>query len=112
MAGRTPVLNFETDAGPITYSLGSAPSAIWRKKVLMRCGPSYGLDGLLNSGGSSPNRVVIDGLMSIDEEPFVAEISAQQGSLYLALTQCFDSHGGSRMIREQRALDLTGLQFL
>ena len=62
LAGRQPVLHLSTAAGAITYSVGAAPSAIWRGQVLMRCGPAYGLDGRLSTAGVSQNRVVIDGL--------------------------------------------------
>lgn len=63
LAGRTPVLQMSTPAGPITYSVGAAPSAIWRGQVLMRCGPAYGLEGSLSIGSQAQNRVVIDGLV-------------------------------------------------
>ncbi len=60
----------------ITYSIGTAPSAIWRGKGLMRCGPAYGLAGELSSGAAQ-NRVVLDGLApppqeleKIDPSPF------------------------------------------
>lgn len=62
LAGRTAVLHLRTAAGPITYSVGAAPSAIWRGQVLMRCGPAFGLDGLINKGSQPINRVVIDAL--------------------------------------------------
>jgi len=62
LAGRIPVLHLRTAAGPVTYSVGAAPSAIWRGRVLMRCGPAYGLDGRITAGSSPTNRVVIDGL--------------------------------------------------
>ena len=62
LADRLPVLHLSTSAGAVTYSVGSAPSAIWRGRVLMRCGPAYGLDGRLSVGGAPQNRVVIDGL--------------------------------------------------
>lgn len=62
LAGRTAVLHLRTTAGGITYSVGPAPSSIWRGQVLMRCGPSFGLDGLIANGSQSLNRVVIDGL--------------------------------------------------
>jgi hypothetical protein len=62
LAGRRVLLHFEAGAGgPITYTLGKAPSAIWRGAVLMRCGPAFGLDGE-PSAGASLNRVVLDGL--------------------------------------------------
>ena len=62
LAGRTAVLHLRTTAGDITYSVGPAPSSIWRGQVLMRCGPAFGLDGFITIGSQSLNRVVIDGL--------------------------------------------------
>jgi hypothetical protein len=62
LAGRTPVLHLSTPAGPITYSVGRAPSTIWRGWVLMRCGPAFGLTGEPSLGSQAQNRVVIDGL--------------------------------------------------
>ena len=67
LAGRSPVLHLSTAAGSITYSVGAAPSAIWRAQVLMRCGPAYGLDGALSSGSQSLNRVVMDGLVATSQ---------------------------------------------
>lgn len=62
LGGRTPVLQVQLRAvAPVTYSLGPAPSAIWRPQVLMRCGPAYGLDGEPSSGAAL-NRVVLDQL--------------------------------------------------
>ena len=63
LAGRTPVLHLSTAAGPITYSVGAAPSPIWRGHVLMRCGPAYGIDGAMSAGSAALNRVVMDGLV-------------------------------------------------
>ena len=63
VAGRKPVLHLSTASGPITYSVGAAPSAIWRGRVLMRCGPAYGIDGAMNAGSVALNRVVMDGLV-------------------------------------------------
>ncbi len=62
LAGRQPLLQLQLPAGkpPITWSLGVAPSAIWRGQVLMRCGPAYGLDGQPSLTGSWQNRVVLD----------------------------------------------------
>lgn len=62
LAGRQPLLHLELPAGklPITWSLGAAPSTIWRGQVLMRCGPAYRLDGQPNLTGSWQNRVVLD----------------------------------------------------
>ena len=69
MAGRQPVLaiglhsnNSKASAHTIVYSVGAAPSAIWRGEVLMRCGPAYGLDGVIRPDGNAQNRVLIDGL--------------------------------------------------
>ena len=50
----------------IVYSVGSAPSAIWRGDVLMRCGPAYGLDGRIDPVGVMTNRVLLDSLPSSD----------------------------------------------
>lgn len=62
LAGRRPVLHLTmADGTAVTYSVGAAPSAIWRAQVLMRCGPAFALDGQ-PSGGSALNRVVLDGL--------------------------------------------------
>ena len=62
LAGRQPLLHLQLPNGKpaITWSLGSAPSAIWRGQVLMRCGPAYGLDGQPSLTGSWQNRVVLD----------------------------------------------------
>ena len=62
LAGRQPVLHLRTAAGPITYSVGAAPSAIWRGRVLMRCGPAFALEGGLAAGAQAQNRVVLDAL--------------------------------------------------
>jgi hypothetical protein len=62
LAGRLPVLHLSTSNGPITYSVGNAPSAIWRGQVLMRCGPAFALDGSWSVGSTSQNRVAVDGL--------------------------------------------------
>jgi prepilin-type N-terminal cleavage/methylation domain-containing protein len=63
LAGRPVVLQLGTSAGGvITYSVGEAPAPIWRGRVLMRCGPAYGLAGAL-SAGASQNRVLLDALV-------------------------------------------------
>jgi hypothetical protein len=62
-AGRKPVLHLQLDGGSsISYSVGMAPSGIWRGLVLMRCGPAFDVWGELSTRGNSQNRVVIDGL--------------------------------------------------
>ena len=55
------VLQLQTPACPITYTVGSAPSAIWCDRVLMRCGPAFGLHGEPRAGAAQ-NRVLLDGL--------------------------------------------------
>ena len=66
-AGRKPVLHLKLDGGrSISYSVGAAPSGIWRGQVLMRCGPAFDLDGQLSTSGNVQNRVVIDGLARPD----------------------------------------------
>ena len=63
LAGRQPVLHIDEPNGVSTiYSVGPAPSAIWRGWVLMRCGQAFGRDGLINPGSTVQNRVVLDGL--------------------------------------------------
>lgn len=81
LAGRTPVLQLGTHAGVITYTVGQAPSSIWRGTVLMRCGPAYGLAGEL-SPGASQNRVLLDGLVNAREG---LAVLAQAGLLTLSL---------------------------
>jgi hypothetical protein len=70
LAGRTVVLHLapapgHPDAGPITYSVGKPADPIWRGRVLMRCGPAYGLHGELGSGAAQ-NRVVHDALAATE----------------------------------------------
>jgi prepilin-type N-terminal cleavage/methylation domain-containing protein len=68
LAGRQPLLHLQLPASKpaITWSLGTAPSAIWRGQVLMRCGPAYDLDGKPNLDGSWQNRVVLDRAQGFD----------------------------------------------
>lgn len=91
LAGRRPVLHLHTDQGTISYTLGAAPSPIWRGQVLMRCGPAYGLDGEL-SAGNSQNRVLLDGLAT---GGFEASRKAP-GQLRLRLLQDFRLTDGNR----------------
>jgi prepilin-type N-terminal cleavage/methylation domain-containing protein len=58
---RTPVVHLMVEGKPITYTVGAAPSGIWRGQVLMRCGPAYLLEGGL-SADETQNEVVLDGL--------------------------------------------------
>ena len=69
MAGRLPVLHLSTASGQVTYSVGTAPSPIWRGQVLMRCGPAFDLLGQPSAGTSAQNRVLIDGL-ALNPEPW------------------------------------------
>jgi hypothetical protein len=62
LAGRLPVLHLTATAGAITYSVGKAPSSIWRGQVLMRCGPAFSLEGQPSYGAAAQNRVIIDGI--------------------------------------------------
>ena len=64
LADRQPKLAVMPKNGsePVVYSLGSAPSAIWRGDVLMRCGPAFDLHGGIRSGSRYQNRVVLDGV--------------------------------------------------
>ena len=103
MAGRQPVLaisldpsNTEASSQTIVYSVGAAPSAIWRGQVLMRCGPAYGLDGAIRPGGQAQNRVLIDGL-SKEGLGFQARQDPQSKVLHLALEQAVN--GGSDHLR-------------
>ena len=64
LADRQPKLAIRPTDGSasVVYSLGSAPSAIWRGDVLMRCGPAFDLKGGIRPGSRYQNRVVLDGV--------------------------------------------------
>ena len=64
LTGRQPKLMITSKDGsaPVVYSLGPAPSAIWRGDVLMRCGPAFDLQGGIRSGSRYQHRVVLDGV--------------------------------------------------
>ena len=103
MAGRQPVLAIGLDSAhtqasiqTIVYSVGAAPSPIWRGQVLMRCGPAYGLDGVIRAGGRAQNRVLIDGLPK-QGLGFQARLDSQSKVLHLELEQLAD--GGSGRLR-------------
>jgi hypothetical protein len=89
MAGRRPVLHLQTDTGPVTYSIGQAPSPIWRGVVLLRCGSAFGLYGE-PSEADPLNRVLLDGL---SREGFQA-VPAGEGLLRLAVEQSLPWGGG------------------
>jgi hypothetical protein len=52
-------------SAPVLYSLGTAPSGIWRGQVLMRCGPAFDLQGRSRASSSYQNRVVLDAIETI-----------------------------------------------
>jgi type II secretory pathway pseudopilin PulG len=52
-------------SAPVLYSLGSAPSGIWRGQVLMRCGPAFDLQGRSRASSTYQNRVVLDAIGTI-----------------------------------------------
>jgi type II secretory pathway pseudopilin PulG len=110
LAGRRPVLHLRMAAGAaVTYSVGAAPSGIWRGQVLMRCGPAFGLDGVPNTAGSALNRVVVDGLAPPREawsgcaallgEPGAATISWLNGSAREGVAICRTGDGARVGIR-------------
>jgi hypothetical protein len=52
-------------SAPVLYSLGKAPSGIWRGQVLMRCGPAFDLQGRSSASSTYQNRVVLDAIETI-----------------------------------------------
>jgi prepilin-type N-terminal cleavage/methylation domain-containing protein len=104
LAGRSVVLHLATSAGPITYSLGKPAEPIWRGRVLMRCGPAYGLYGELSSGAAQ-NRVVLDALAP--SAGFRA-VPAAAGVLQLELEQAW-ADGGRLSSRLPVAIGQSGL---
>ena len=52
-------------SAPVLYSLGTAPSGIWRGQVLMRCGPAFDLQGRSRASSVYQNRVVLDAIETI-----------------------------------------------
>lgn len=110
LAGRQPVLHLYSAAGPITYSVGSAPSAIWRGRVLMRCGPAFDLQGNLSMGTNAQNRVVLDGLPN-QPSPWngcnaLLGNSGNElaGSFQQGFSACLDSSGTLLGLRLQQEL--------
>lgn len=94
LAGRRAVLAIAlspSDPGAreqaIVYSVGAAPSPIWRGQVLMRCGPAYGLDGRMNPDSSAQNRVLLDGLPSGEQQGLRATADPQLPVIDLHLEQ-------------------------
>lgn len=93
LAGRSPVMHLSGASGSITYSVGAAPSGIWRGVVLMRCGPAYGLDGRANPAAAPQNRVLVDGLVpgaAVRE----GSCSPGQSTASQGFSACIDPQGG------------------
>lgn len=67
LAGRQPLIAITPRHGgsPVVYSLGEAPSTIWRGSVLMRCGPAFNLQGRTRHGAAYQNRVVLDAVEAL-----------------------------------------------
>ena len=80
----------------IVYSVGAAPSPIWRGQVLMRCGPAYGLDGRMDPDSRAQNRVVLDALPSGDQQGLRATADAQLPVIDLQLEQELLEGSGQR----------------
>ena len=94
LRGREPVLQIlHGDGSSTIYSVGPAPSPIWRGWVLMRCGQAFGLDGQVNAAATPQNRVVLDGL-DPQPEPWqgcaLPEADALAGSEGLPLAVCHE----------------------
>jgi prepilin-type N-terminal cleavage/methylation domain-containing protein len=93
LSGRQVVLFMQTPQGEITYSLDDSPGSIWRKNVLMRCGPSYNLNGSLTNGQLSSS-VVLDGLSGAG----VAISQPSPGILSIEISQAFDNSGANSQL--------------
>jgi prepilin-type N-terminal cleavage/methylation domain-containing protein len=87
LSGRQVVLFMQTPQGVVVYSLDQSPDSIWRKTVLMRCGPSYDLNGSLANGQLSS--VVLDGLSG--DGVVISQPSF--GILRIEISQGFDNAG-------------------
>ena len=112
MNGRRPVLAIATQQADaqaradraIVYSVGSAPDAIWRGEVLMRCGPAYSLDGVPNLRGAFQNRVLLDALPNDIGSGFTARPHPQWPVLQLEVEQQLPSRSGApRSLRSRLA---------
>ena len=67
LVGRQPLIAITPRHGgsPLVYSLGAAPSTIWRGRVLMRCGPAFNLQGHTRHDSTYQNRVVLDAVEAL-----------------------------------------------
>jgi len=121
LAGRLAVLHLRTAAGSITYSVGPAPSAIWRGRVLMRCGPAFGLEGLITAGPQPLNRVVTDGLVVKSTSGQGCRATAATGvgdhidlagSSALGFSACYQTQAGLMILKLEQsfAQGLEGLR--
>ena len=81
MRGRQPLLAItpHRSSVPVVYSLGPAPSAIWRGSVLMRCGPAFDLDGQPRLESRYQNRVVLDAIdaVRLEQDPALPLVRLQ-----------------------------------
>jgi hypothetical protein len=110
MRGRRPVLAIATQVedlqargeSAIVYSVGSAPAAIWRGQVLMRCGPAYSLDGVPNLRGAFQNRVLLDALPQDIGSGFTARPHPQWPVLELEIEQQLPSRSGEPQVLRSR----------
>lgn len=116
LAGRNAVLAIAlspSDPGArqqaIVYSVGAAPSPIWRGQVLMRCGPAYGLDGRMNPDSSAQNRVLLDGLPSGDQQGLRATADPQLPVIDLRLEQELQAGSWQRTSQPTRVSSSTTL---
>jgi len=115
LAGRLPVLHLTTAAGAITYSVGKAPSGIWRGQVLMRCGPAFSLEGNWSTTTTPQNRVVIDGLSTQPDAwggcDSLLGLNSQQTAVDLAgssrygFSACLETNSGLTGLRLQQQLN-------
>ncbi|MFM7514726.1 MAG: hypothetical protein ACKO3F_15495, partial [Cyanobium sp.] len=96
LTGRKVVLQLGTASGLITYSEGPASEPIWRGRVLLRCGPAYGLDGAL-AAGPTQHRVLLDALAA---KGFTTQSGPKPGLLEISLRR--DLAPGQQL--EQRLL--------
>ncbi|MFM7648670.1 MAG: prepilin-type N-terminal cleavage/methylation domain-containing protein, partial [Cyanobium sp.] len=96
LTGRKVVLQLGTASGLITYAEGPAPDPIWRGRVLLRCGPAYGLDGAL-AAGPTQHRVLLDALAA---KGFTTQSGPKPGLLEISLRR--DLAPGQQL--EQRLL--------
>ena len=70
----------------------------------MRCGPSYGLDGVLYLQGAFQNRVLLDALPAAPDAGFEAVPDSNLPVLQLQIEQVFPAaSGGERRLRTRRA---------